>query len=130
MAYMFGVVVGATTNGMYYLVYFLGVSTTNIWYVSEFGTDDNDCRSEFSQCRHLQTILDRARDGAQIYVTSGRLLLSRGKKTASMPKHIAYEKSRQCPLVAGISFTLRSGYHGNTQGSSKIHKVEVHCPGE
>ena len=47
----------------------------NIWYVSDYGSDDNDCHSESAPCRNLQTVLDRATDGADIYVTSATLSL-------------------------------------------------------
>ena len=38
---------------------------SNIWYVSDDGSDDNDCHSASTPCRNLQTVLDRATDGAQ-----------------------------------------------------------------
>ena len=47
----------------------------NIWYVSDSGSDDNDCHSESAPCKNLQTVLDRATDGADIYVTSATLSL-------------------------------------------------------
>ena len=47
----------------------------NIWYVSDDGSDDNDCHSASAPCRNLQTVLDRATDGADIYVTSDTLSL-------------------------------------------------------
>ena len=49
--------------------------SVNIWYVSDFGSDDNNCHSASAPCRNLQTILDRAIDGADIYVTSNTLSL-------------------------------------------------------
>ena len=47
----------------------------DIWHVSDDGSDDNDCHSAFAPCRNLQTVLDRATDGADIYVTSETLLI-------------------------------------------------------
>ena len=47
----------------------------NIWYVSDYGSDDNDCHSASASCWNLQTVLDRATDGADIYVTSDTLSL-------------------------------------------------------
>ena len=47
----------------------------NIWYVSDSGSDDNDCHSESAPCKNLQTVLDRATDGADIYITSETLSL-------------------------------------------------------
>ena len=47
----------------------------NTWYVSDYGSDDNDCHSESTSCRNLQTVLDRATDGADIYVISPKLSL-------------------------------------------------------
>ena len=47
----------------------------NIWYVSDDGSDNNDCHSKSAPYRNLQTVLDRATDGADIYVISQTLLL-------------------------------------------------------
>ncbi len=47
----------------------------NIWFVSDAGSDQNNCHTESTPCRYLQTILDRATDGADIYVTSDTLTL-------------------------------------------------------
>ena len=43
---------------------------SNIWYVSDDGSDDSDCHSASAPCRNLQIVLDRAANGADIYVTS------------------------------------------------------------
>ena len=50
-------------------------SLNNIWYVSDYGSDDNDCHSARIPCKNLQTVLDRATDGADIYVMSPTLSL-------------------------------------------------------
>lgn len=86
-----------------------GSTTRNTWFLSEFGSDDNDCHSEFTQCRNLQTVLERATDGADIYVTSWRLPLLRG-------------------VDVRISFSLRSAYRRSTD-SGKDDPVTLHCPG-
>ena len=46
-----------------------------MWYISDSGSDDNDCHTESAPCKNLQTVLDRATDGADIYVTSDTLSL-------------------------------------------------------
>ncbi len=45
----------------------------NIWFVSAYGSDENDCHTESTPCKNLQTVLNRAEDGADIYVTSETL---------------------------------------------------------
>ena len=54
------------------LMFFLDA---NIWYVSEEGADDNDCHSESTPCRNLRTVMDRAKDGADIYLVSDTITL-------------------------------------------------------
>ena len=41
--------------------------------MSDYGSDENDCHSVSAPCRSLQTVLNRAADGADIYVTSDTL---------------------------------------------------------
>ena len=105
-----------------------GSTTSNTWFLSEFGSDDNDCHSEFTQCRNLQTVLERATDGADIYVTSRRLPLLRGETTDAMALHIAWEAQKKCPVDVRISFSLRSAYRRSTD-SGKDDPVTLHCPG-
>ena len=54
-------------------IYRIPVQYDNTWYVSDYGSDTNDCHSESAPCKNLQTVLDRAADGADIYVTSTML---------------------------------------------------------
>ena len=105
-----------------------GSTTSNTWFLSEFGSDDNDCHSEFTQCRNLQTVLERATDGADIYVTSWRLPLLRGERTDAMALHIAWEAQKKCPVDVRISFSLRSAYRSSTD-SGRDDPVTLHCPG-
>ena len=72
---------------------------SNIWYVSDDGSDDNDCHSTSAPCRNLQTVLDRATDGADIYVTS---------PTLSMDFIMKY---LECVIKSSLSYTLRSLYN-------------------
>ena len=51
----------------------LDVSQREIWFVSDEGSDLYNCQTESSPCKNLQTVLDRASDGAEIYVTSETL---------------------------------------------------------
>ena len=47
--------------------------TTNVWYVSDEGSDFNDCQDESAPCRDLQSVFDAAEDRAAVYVLSERL---------------------------------------------------------
>ena len=44
--------------------------------MSDDGSDDNDCHSGSSPCKNLQTVLNRATDVADIYVTSPTLSIN------------------------------------------------------
>ena len=61
-----------------------GVKVANIWYVSDDGSDNNDCHSESAPCKNLQTVLDRATDGADIYVTSRTFSLQIQETTSGL----------------------------------------------
>ena len=74
-------------------------SLNNIWYVSDYGSDHNNCHSASTPCRNLQTVLDRATDGAEIYVTSPTLSLDYIKKDG------------HCIISSSLSYTLRSFYN-------------------
>ena len=67
--------------------------------MSDSGSDDNDCHSASAPCRNLQTVLDRAADGADIYVTSPTLSLDYIKKDG------------HCIIISRLSCTLRSLYN-------------------
>ena len=67
--------------------------------MSDDGSDDNDCHSTSAPCRNLQTVLDRATDGADIYVTS---------PTLSMDFIMKY---LECVIKSSLSYTLRSLYN-------------------
>ena len=53
----------------------LDVLQREIWFVSDEGSDQYNCQTESTPCKNLQTVLDRASDGAEIYVTSETLSL-------------------------------------------------------
>ena len=87
----------------YVSIMFLSVSAFNIsntWYVSDYGSDDNDCHSVSVPCMNLQTILDRATDGADIHVTSDTLSLD------------GQTDGYSCTLMSNINYTISS--HKNT----------------
>ena len=81
----------------------------NIWFVSDDGSDDNDCDSVSAPCRNLQTVVDRATDGADIYVTSNTLSLDFVFKIQN--RYIHYR--RYCVISSNLSYTLRS-YHNSS----------------
>ena len=74
---------------------------SNIWYVSDDGLDNNDCHSARTQCKNLQTVLDRATYGADIYVISPTLSLGMIIK----PCHV-YEKWNCCAVESSLSYTI------------------------
>ena len=82
-------------------------SLDNIWYVSDGGSDHNDCHSASAPCRNLQIILDRATDGADIYVTSDTLALNFDNDT-----HYYHTGNVvvwvYCIINSSLSYTLRS----------------------
>ena len=80
---------------------------SNIWFLSDDGSDDNDCHTVRTPCRNLQTVLDRATDGANIYVTSNTLtLLCNHKFSCWINSTISY---RLTSLTNGpITFSCRS----------------------
>ena len=99
----------------------------NIWYVSDDGSDDNNCHSASAPCRNLQTVLDRATDGADIYVTSNTLSLDKVYRNISINVEVPaayYKKSLlvpNCIVESKISFRL----------SSTLHKrVNITCLGK
>ena len=87
--------------------------TANIWYVSDYGSDDNDCHSASAPCRNLQTVLDRATDGADIYVTSRTLSLDESharleyQQTLIGNSRIGYDE-KACRVSSNLSYTISS----------------------
>ena len=71
---------------------------SNIWYVSDYGSDENDCHSASAPCRNLQAVLDRATYDADIYVISPTLSLG------MIIKRQGWEYS--CMVESSISYTI------------------------
>ena len=91
--------------------------TTNIWYVSDNGSDGNDCHSQDTPCANLQTVLDRAKDHAHIYVTSNIL-------SANITQDYVWMRNSHrtaCIVNSTTSYTLQSA--NNSQ-------FEITCPGK
>ena len=78
--------------------------------MSDDGSDDNDCHSESVPCRNLQTVLDRATDGADIYVISQTLRVDLVKShTEYQTVPWFWQFSGECCLLkSNITYTLRS----------------------
>ena len=99
----------------------------NTWYVSDYGSDDNDCNSATTLCRNLQTVLDRATDGADIYVTSKTLSLDAVYINTTVyldyigDNNDHYKTFSCCGVVGSISYNISS-----ISGSS----VNVTCSGQ
>ena len=74
-------------------------SKLNVWYVSDSGSDDNDCHLASAPCRNLQTVLDRARDGVDIYVTSDTLSL----ESYYLDDAVSFGR---CEIKSPISYTI------------------------
>ena len=87
----------------------------NIWYVSDDGSDENDCHTESAPCRNLQTVLDRATDGADIYVTSPILSLDKNYGNVSINVAVGIFQGTVsevgCIVESRISFKLSSTLH-------------------
>ena len=77
-----------------------------MWFVSDYGSDDSDCLSESTPCRNLQTVLDRATDGADIYIISDKLSLDHVHGVATFPHTM--EVHDCCQLSSNISYSLSS----------------------
>ena len=92
---------------------------TNIWHVSDYGSDDNDCHS--APCRNLQTVLDRATDGGDIYVTSDTLSLNSNR--------IRVRVLEYCTINSSLSYSLNS-YNGTLILLLPVQvRIEVFCNG-
>ena len=76
---------------------------SNIWYVSDDGLDNNDCHSVSAPCKNLQTVLDRATDGADIYVISPFLALGMIIKPC-----YGLQSWDCCTVESSISYTITS----------------------
>ena len=76
--------------------------------MSDDGSDDNDCHSESEPCRNLQTVLDRAKDGADIYVTSDTLSLDYNHGVYWFPWGNHPEMRNCCHLSSSLSYSLSS----------------------
>ena len=88
----------------------LDVSQKEIWFVSDEGSDRYNCQTEFTPCKNLQTVLDRASNGAEVYVTSEILSLDLVYDTVWYK--MAFWKGRFtgscCLMNSSLSYTLRS----------------------
>ncbi len=83
----------------------ISATQRNVWYLSYSGSDTNDCLTESTPCQNLQTILDRAREGADILVTSDKMSINKS----------------HCTVRSSKAFSL---------SSVKGAMVEVDCLGE
>ena len=89
----------------------LDVSQKEIWFISYEGSDRYNCQTESTPCKNLQTVLYRASDGAEIYVTSQTLSLDLVNDTVwyKMPFWGTQAMSESCCLInSNLSYTLRS----------------------
>ena len=80
-----------------------------IWFVSDEGSDRYNCQTESTPCKNLQTVLDRASDGAEIYVTSETLSVDLVNDTVWY-KMIHWDPTTGscCLINSSLSYTLRS----------------------
>ena len=76
--------------------------------MSDYGSEDNDCYSEFTPCRNLQMVLDRATISADIYVTSNTLSLDYNHSVAWFPGLFDPEMHNCCLLSSSLSYNLCS----------------------
>ena len=84
----------------------------DVWYVSDKGSDVNNCQRKTTPCKNLQTVLNRATDGADIYVTSETLSLDGFQNESWLPGYSMpfYHEPKgfknNCQLMSSISYTL------------------------
>ena len=85
-------------------------SQKNIWFVSDKGSDENNCQIESTPCRNLQTVLVRASDNADIYSTSDTLSLDLANDTFWYKMSLWGEPYTAfcCLIKSSLSYTLRS----------------------
>ena len=79
--------------------------------MSDDGSDDNDCHSESAPCKNLQTVLDRASDGADIYVTSRTLSLDLVQSHVWFERQFYYSARWKytlcCRIYSSLSYSIR-----------------------
>ena len=92
---------------------------TNNWHVSDEGSDDNDCQTESAPCKNLQSVLDRASDGTDIYVTSDTLSLDAVHGKFRYPMGYMVDC---CEVNSSISYNISrlNGTRFNVSCSSKL----------
>ena len=84
----------------------------NVWYVSDKGSDDNDCSNGSTPCKNLQTVLDRADDGADIYVTSDTLSLDNVTGSVWLyGYYVEHGFHTCCQLNSSLSYSISSLYN-------------------
>ena len=74
--------------------------------MSDDGLDDNDCHSASAPCRNLQTVLDRAANGADIHVTSPTLSLNKVHRNVSI--HVQQKSATSAESVYGMGCIVES----------------------
>ena len=108
---------------------FFNTVNSNIWYVSDDGSDENDCHSPTVPCRNLQTVLNRAKDDADIYVTSPKLSVDKvyRNETFILSKLTNKESlfGLSCIIESGISFRLSSPFYSTIHLSCSGYEIEV-----
>ena len=87
----------------------------NFWYVSDNGSDLANCQTANTPCRNLQTVLNKAADGAVISVMSTSLNLDGVIISAD------HMRTSQCVLESSVSFSMQPFNNEN---------VEVVCSGK
>ena len=106
----------------------LDVSQKEIWFVSDEGSDGYICQTASTPCKNLQTVLDRASDGAEIYVTSDTLSLNLVYDTLwyKIPYWSSPLTGSCCLINSSLSYTLRSinGTITNITCSSKYLTIK------
>ena len=88
----------------------LDISQKETWFVSDEGSNRDNCQTESTPCKNLQTVLDRASDGAEIYVSSETLSLDLVNDTVWY-KMIYWDwtfTGSCCLINSSLSYTLRS----------------------
>ena len=78
--------------------------------MSDDGSDDSDCHSASAPCRNLQTVLRRAADGADIYVTSETLPINDKNCTVAIAgsfPDLYLVNMTCCKVNSSLSYSIR-----------------------
>ncbi len=93
---------------VFHVTFLADPQQANVWYVSDDGSDENNCHTASTPCENLQTVLDRAEDGADIFVTSDTLSLNKVTDRVWLEFYSAGSLRSCCVINSSISYRLEA----------------------